>query len=127
MRNELLTVIDEYDRVIDIRPRHIIHASGLRHRAVHILVFNDCGQLFLQKRSMNKDLYGGLWDTSVAGHVDAGEDYESCAIREVKEELGIDVANNIEPLFKLPAAIDTGMEFIQVYRCLHNGPFTLGD
>ncbi|MDD5580626.1 MAG: NUDIX domain-containing protein [Methylobacter sp.] len=124
MHNELLNVVDEYDRVIDIRPRHVIHASGLRHRAVHILVFNDLGQLFLQKRSMKKDLHGGLWDTSAAGHVDAGENYESCAIREAKEELGIDVAN-IEPLFKLPATRAIGMEFIQVYRCLHNGPFTL--
>jgi 8-oxo-dGTP pyrophosphatase MutT (NUDIX family) len=48
---------------------------------------------------MNKDLTWRTWNTSAAGHVDAGEDYESCAIREVKEELGIDVANNIEPLF----------------------------
>ncbi|MGZ8193407.1 MAG: NUDIX hydrolase [Methylobacter sp.] len=125
MHNELLNVVDEYDCVIDIRPRHIIHASGLRHRAVHILVFNDNGKLFLQKRSMHKDQHAGLWDTSAAGHVDAGEEYENCAIREVKEELGIDVANNIEPLFKLPATRSVGMEFIQVYRCLHNGPFIL--
>ncbi|MGZ8224940.1 MAG: hypothetical protein ACXW0H_08660 [Methylobacter sp.] len=60
MHNELLNVVDEYDCVIDIRPRHIIHASGLRHRAVHILVFNDNGKLFLQKRSMHKDLHAGL-------------------------------------------------------------------
>jgi isopentenyldiphosphate isomerase len=125
MPNELLNVVDEYDCVIDSRPRHIIHASGLRHRAVHILVFNDQGQLFLQKRSMNKDLHARLWDNSSAGHVDAGEEYENCAIREVKEELGIDVANNIEPLFKLPATRSVGMEFIQVYRCLHNGHFIL--
>ena len=89
MNTELLSVVDENDCIIDTCPRHIIHATGLRHRAVHILVFNEQGQLFLQKRSMKKDLNGGLWDTSAAGHVDAGEDYDVSAVREIEEELGI--------------------------------------
>ena len=63
MNNELLSVVDENDRVIDTRPRYEIHAKGLRHRAVHILVFNQQDVLFLQKRSMKKDLNKGLWDT----------------------------------------------------------------
>ncbi|WP_333876294.1 NUDIX hydrolase [Methylobacter sp.] len=125
MNNELLSVVDENDRVIDTCARHIIHAAGLRHRAVHILVFNEQGQLFLQKRSMKKDLNGGLWDTSAAGHVDAGEDYDVSAVREIEEELGISAAHILEPLFKLPATAATGMEFTQVYRCIHNGPFNL--
>jgi len=124
MNTELLSVVDENDSIIDTCARHVIHATGLRHRAVHILVFNDLGQLFLQKRSMKKDLNGGLWDTSAAGHVDAGEDYDISAIREIEEELGIGEAA-LEPLFKLPATAAIGMEFIQVYRCRHNGPFNL--
>lgn len=125
MNHELLAVVDENDCVIDTCPRHIIHATGLRHRAVHILVFNGEGRLFLQKRSMNKDLNAGLWDTSAAGHVDAGEDYGSCALREAQEELGIDAGATLEPLFKLTATEALGMEFIQVYRCTHDGPFVL--
>ncbi|MGZ4997854.1 MAG: NUDIX hydrolase, partial [Methylobacter sp.] len=74
---------------------------------------------------MKKDLNGGLWDTSAAGHVDAGEDYDIGAVREIEEELGISAAHTLEPLFKLPAAAAIGMEFIQVYRCIHNGPFNL--
>jgi isopentenyldiphosphate isomerase len=124
MNTELLSVVDENDCIIDTCPRHIIHATGIRHRAVHILVFNELGLLFLQKRSMKKDLNGGLWDTSAAGHVDAGEDYDISAIREVEEELGIS-AHMLEPLFKLLATADIGMEFVQVYRCIHNGPFSL--
>jgi len=124
MNNELLSVVDENDCVIDTCARNIIHATGLRHRAVHILVFNEQGLLFLQKRSMKKDLNGGLWDTSAAGHVDAGEDYNASAIREIEEELGI-TESVLEPLFKLPAMEATGMEFTQVYRCIHNGPFNL--
>ncbi len=125
MNNELLHVVDENDCVIDTCARHIIHASGLRHRAVHILVFDDLGRLFLQKRSMRKDLNAGLWDTSAAGHVDAAEDYDNCAIREVEEELGIAEEKILEPLFKLQPTLETGMEFIQVYRLTHNGPFNL--
>jgi isopentenyldiphosphate isomerase len=125
MNNELLSVVDENDCIIDTCARNIIHATGLRHRAVHILVFNEQGQLFLQKRSMKKDMNGGLWDTSAAGHVDAGEDYDASAGREIEEELGISGALTLELLFKLPATDATGMEFTQVYRCLHNGPFNL--
>jgi isopentenyldiphosphate isomerase len=125
MNTELLSVVDENDCIIDTCARHIIHATGLRHRAVHVLVFSEQGQLFLQKRSMKKDMNGGLWDTSAAGHVDAGEDYDVSAGREIEEELGISGAHTLEPLFKLPATTATGMEFTQVYRCIHNGPFTL--
>lgn len=123
MYTELLSVVDQDDCIIDQQPRNLIHANRLRHRAVHILVFNRQGQLFLQKRSMQKDLNAGLWDTSAAGHVDAGEDYNFSANREIKEELG--VTASLVPLFKLSATPELGMEFIQVYRCTHDGPFIL--
>lgn len=121
MYHELLAVVDEHDQIIEHRPRHEIHAQGLRHRAVHILVFNDNDQLLLQKRSMRKDLNKGLWDTSAAGHVDRGENYDDCAPRELQEELNITAP--LSSLFKLEPTPALGMEFIQVYRCRHNGPF----
>ncbi|MCQ8105725.1 NUDIX domain-containing protein [Methylomonas sp. SURF-2] len=122
MPNEPLAVVDELDRIIAYRPRREIHALSLRHRAVHILVFNRDGQLLLQKRSRNKDLNQGLWDSSAAGHVDQGEDYADCAPRELREELGIDAA--LTDLFKLEACPELGMEFIRVYQCRHDGPFS---
>ena len=123
MHNEFLAVVDEHDQIIDRRPRSEIHALALRHRAVHILVFNSAGQLLLQKRSMKKDLNKGLWDSSAAGHVDDGETYAVCAPRELQEELG--VTADLTALFKLEPSPELGMEFIQVYRCQHNGPFQL--
>ena len=125
MNTELLSIVDENDHVIKTLSRDEIHASGLRHRAVHILVFNQQGELFLQKRSMKKDLNKGLWDTSAAGHVDVREGYTASAIRETEEELGITIENTLQALFKLSPTKDTGMEFIQVYQCVHNGPFVL--
>jgi isopentenyl-diphosphate delta-isomerase type 1 len=122
---ELLDVVDDKDQVIAIKTRGEIHAKGLMHRAVHILVFNDEQQLFIQKRSMTKDECPGLWDTSAAGHVDSGEDYVSCAIRELAEELGIQVNAPLQYLFQLSPELATGMEHAAVYRYNDNGPFKL--
>ncbi len=125
MNNELLSVVDKNDQVIKQLPRDEIHRNKLMHRAVHILVFNNDNHLFLQKRSMKKDLNKGLWDTSAAGHVDAGEHYLESAIREAREELGINLQQTLVPVFKLSPTPQLGMEFIQVYQARHNGPFRL--
>ena len=122
---ELLDVVDENDRVTGVKTRGEIHALGLMHRAVHILVFNNKGELLVQKRSMSKDNNPGLWDSSAAGHVDSGEDYYDCAIRELEEELGLTVTTPLEYLFRLPASPITDMEHCRVYRCMDDGPFEL--
>ena len=122
---ELLDVVDADDRITGVATRGEIHRLGLMHRAVHILVFHTRGDLFLQKRSLNKDNNPGLWDSSAAGHVDSGEDYLVCARRELHEELGIEDTLVLECLFKLPPSPLTGMEHCRVYQCTHTGPFVL--
>lgn len=117
---ELLSEVDAFDVVMGPRSRGDLHRLGLRHRAVHILVFNPAGEVFLQRRSDTKDINPGLWDTSAAGHVDHGESYDACARRELAEELGI-VGCDLAFLIKLPASAITGWEFIQVYRVVHEG------
>ena len=67
----------------------------------------------------------GLWDTSAAGHVDSGEDYASCAIRELFEELGIIVKSSLECLFKFKPEMPNGMEHVTVYSYVDEGPFVL--
>jgi isopentenyl-diphosphate delta-isomerase type 1 len=125
MEDELLNEVDENDAVIGPRTRGELHRLGLRHRAVHILVFNAQGDLFLQKRSANKDINPNLWDTSAAGHVDRGESYDEAARRELMEELGIDGTLTLRAIFKLPSSPETGWEFIQVYTMTHDGPLQL--
>ena len=120
---ERFAVVDAEDRVIGGAPREEVHANNLLHRAVHILIFDSAGNLFLQKRSHLKDRHPDVWDSSAAGHVDAGEDYDAAANRELQEELG--VSAKLERVFKLPASARTGHEFIWVYRGIHNGPFKL--
>jgi isopentenyl-diphosphate delta-isomerase type 1 len=116
MDDELLYQVDELDRVIGPRPRGELHRLRLRHRAVHILVFNEREELLLQKRSLSKDINPGLWDTSAAGHVDYGESYDDCARRELEEELGLANPAGFRFLFKLEATAATGWEFVQAYQ-----------
>ena len=87
---ELLEVVNEHGEVLRTLPRSVIHGNpSLMHRVVHVLVFNGRGELLLQKRSMNKDVAPGKWDTSVGGHVNAGETIHEALRREMEEELGI--------------------------------------
>ncbi len=122
---ELLDVVDENDVIVGVETRGNIHARGLMHRSVHIMLFNSTGEVFLQKRSMSKDEMPGYWDSSAAGHVDSGETYLACARREIEEELGIRADDEFEELFKLPASAVTGYEHAMVYRYLHDGPLRL--
>jgi isopentenyldiphosphate isomerase len=122
---ELICQVDANDHLIGPCLRGDAHRLGLRHRAVHILVFNSQGELFLQKRSSTKDVNPGLWDTSAAGHVDFGESYEESARRELAEELGIESAEPLTPLFKLEASADTGFEFVYVYQLTYDGELRL--
>jgi len=122
-REERFPVVDETDRVLRSASRAEVHGNNLRHRAVHILIFNAAGEVYLQRRSRFKDRHPLLWDSSAAGHVSAGERYDGAARREVKEELGIDVP--LEKVTKLPASQHTDQEFIWLYRGRYDGDFKL--
>src|SRR5262245_26351168 len=122
MSEEVFDVVNDRDEVIGQAPRSEIHRLGLKHRAVHVLVFNAKGELFLQKRSLAKDCFPGTWDSSASGHLDHGETYDACAIRELREEIGIELQEIPMRLFKIDACPETGQEFVWVYRCEAEGP-----
>jgi len=125
MHEEIFDIVNQRDEVIGRLPRRLVHADGHKHRAVHVLVFNSRGQIFLQKRSMTKDTFAGAWDSSASGHVDCGEDYDACALRELREELGLILPAAPRRLFKITACAQTQQEFVWVYRCQSDGPFVL--
>lgn len=125
MSEEIFEIVNERDEVIGRAPRSEVHRRQLSHRAVHVLVFNSRGQLFLQKRSLQKDCFPGKWDSSASGHLEGGESYDACAARELREELGVGLAAPPERVFKVNACLETGHEFVWVYRCRHEGPFAL--
>ena len=125
MSEEIFDVVNDRDEVIGRETRGEVHRAGLKHRAVHVFVFNSRGEVFLQKRSMTKDSSPGLWDSSASGHLDCGEDYDACALRELREEIGLDLGACPQRLFKTGACSDTGQEFVWLYQCQSQGPFTL--
>ena len=124
MSEEMFDIVNERDEVVGQNTRREVHARGLLHRAVHVLVFNSRGEVFLQKRSMKKDRQPGVWDSSSSGHVDSGENYDETAVRELHEELGLKV-NEPQKLFKIDACAETDAEFVWIYRCESGGPFQL--
>jgi 16S rRNA (adenine1518-N6/adenine1519-N6)-dimethyltransferase len=112
---EPLDVVDQHNRVIFVAARGEVHRLGLRHRAVHVLIEDAAGRLYLQQRALHKDCEPGRWDTSAAGHLDRGEEYFPAARRELAEELALDDVE-LELVGELPAAEETGQEFVQVFR-----------
>jgi isopentenyl-diphosphate Delta-isomerase len=125
MKEEIFDVCNERDEVIGQNTRAEVHRLGLKHRAIHVLVFNSRGDVFLQKRSMTKDTFPGAWDSSASGHLDSGEDYDACAVRELREELGITAERPLKRLFKLDACKETDQEHLWVYKYDCEGPFCL--
>jgi len=87
--DELVDVVDDQDRVTHQVTRSEIRRGNLRHRSVYILVFNSDGRLFIHQRTANKDVFPGYWDVTIGGVVQAGEEYNAAARRELQEELGI--------------------------------------
>ncbi len=125
--DEIYDIVNEHDQVVGQATRAEVHAKHLWHRAVHVLVFRGDGKVFLQKRSKWKDCSPQCWDSSSSGHVDSGEDYATAAVRELGEELGLVVSGPqvLQPLLRLAACIETGCEFVWVYRTESEGPFNL--
>ena len=100
----MISVVDKNDEVIATHLRGMPLGQGRFVMIAAVLLFNSAGNLILQKIAKHKK-WGGLWNYSAAGHVDAGEDYETAAKRELKEELGID-ADLEEEVAAFPVIID---------------------
>ncbi|MBL6989045.1 MAG: NUDIX domain-containing protein [Bacteriovoracaceae bacterium] len=90
-KDEIFELVDEEGNVVGQAPRADCHKNPeLLHRAIHVLIWTSDGELWLQRRSPNKDIQPNKWDTSVGGHFDLGETPEQAAKREMKEELNIE-------------------------------------
>lgn len=118
--SESFDVVDENDVVVRQETRGDVHANGWIHRAVHLFMFDKRGNLLLQKRSHLKDKHPGVWDSSAAGHLDAGECYRNAAERELEEELGFEEGKLVE-VCKIPPTEATGWEFITLFAGRYAG------
>lgn len=89
-----LEVIDINDNVIGLETRAKIHQDGLLHREIHIWFLTPKSEIIFQHRSKDKDTYADKLDATVGGHVEPNMSYEDTAIKECKEETGVDIDSN---------------------------------
>ncbi|MFC1511960.1 NUDIX domain-containing protein [Candidatus Latescibacterota bacterium] len=119
---ERFSVLDESGTVIGCASRDECHSGTfLLHGVVHLLAFNDSGELLLQKRSTTKDIQPGKWDTSVGGHINEGETVAEALAREMAEELGI-TGVSCQKLYTYIHESDIEREFVTTFRCVWNEP-----
>ena len=110
---EKFDVLNEFGEFTgEVATREECHKKGLWHRAVYAFIIDKNSNILLQKRSAKKKLWPNMWDVTVGGHVDAGEFGRQSLIREVKEELGIDIANDD---IKYIGSILFGVPFGDIY------------
>lgn len=93
-----LNIVDETGKVIGEETRVNIHKQGLLHREAHVWFYTPKGEIIFQHREKNKDTYPDLLDSTVGGHVEIGDDYESTALKEMEEETGLRATKD-QPVF----------------------------
>lgn len=94
MNSEYVDVLFENGQFSGERKeRRVVHATGEWHLSIHIWVIKG-DEVLLQKRASSKESFPGLYDASVAGHVDSGESVIDAAIREAKEELSVPISDS---------------------------------
>jgi isopentenyldiphosphate isomerase len=92
---ELLDIWDESGKPTgQVYEKSIAHQKGLFHPTVHVWFYTSAPSLLLQKRGSNKETFPNLWDVSVAGHVSSGESILDGALREIKEEIGLQLKSD---------------------------------
>ena len=117
---EMVPIVEPNGNVIGRATRQYVHGgSKLLHPVVHLHILNRMDEIYLQKRSMTKDLLPGYWDTAVGGHVSYGECIKEALIREAYEELHL---FDFNPYFieSYVFESDTERELVNVFACIGN-------
>jgi len=118
---EWLPLVDDQGKIIGKALRDEVHQNKqLLHPVVHLHVFNSKGEMYLQKRPLNKQVQPGKWDTSVGGHISLGETVEDALIRESKEEIGIE-GFKADLLFKYRWNSDIESELVFCFATRYDG------
>jgi isopentenyldiphosphate isomerase len=122
---ELVDVVDDDDRVVDVVTRAEMRSRRLRHRCVFIVVRRSDGRVLVHQRSPDKDIWPSAWDLAAGGVVHSGEGWDAAAARELEEEVG--VVAPLELLRAQPYADDDVCELARVYATTWDGPIAFND
>ena len=88
---EMLEIVDENDNILGLETREKVHKEGLLHHEIHVFFLTPKGEIIFQHRAKDKDTYPDKLDATVGGHVDPNMTYEETAVKECKEETGVDI------------------------------------
>jgi 8-oxo-dGTP pyrophosphatase MutT (NUDIX family) len=122
--DEIVVIVDAQNQVVGAAPRWEMRAKRLPHRSTYVLVFNSRGELYVQKRTMTKDVFPGYFDPAAGGVVLAGETYEQGAQRELEEEMGIR-QTPLRPLFDFYFEDEHTRVWGRVFSCVYDGEVVL--
>ena len=122
--DELVIIVDRANNITGSATRRRMRAERLPHRCSYILVFNSRGELWVQKRTIIKDIYPGYWDPAAGGVMQVGETYEESAAREAQEELGVQGVE-LRPLFDMWFEDDRSAVWGRAFTCVYDGPLAL--
>lgn len=123
--DEYIDIIDSIGKIINKKVlKSDAHKNGWLHASVHVWFYTDDYELLFQKRSENKIAFPNLWDISVAGHITSGESHINAAVREIKEEIGLEVKPNelrfigtyAEMVKHNPTFIDNEIHYIYISK-----------
>lgn len=124
-QTEYLDIVDEKDTIVTPHvPYEEVHALHARHRVVHVLLFNDAGEFLLQLRSKKKKAYPLYWTFSAGGHIRHGESSEKALVREVEEEIDLQVNPN-QFIFKGEGIYEDELRhhiYYHTYSLVYDGP-----
>ena len=122
--DEIVVIVDDHNNVVGAAPRRDMRAQRLPHRSTYILVFNSQGELYVQKRTMTKDIFPGYYDIAAGGVVLADESYDESAQRELYEEMGIRGVP-LTALFTFYYTDARTRVWGGVYKCVYDGELVL--
>lgn len=106
---EDVILVNEKDEAIGTMEKMEAHRKGALHRAFSIVLFNDNGELLLQKRAVEKYHSGGLWTNTCCSHPLPGEEMNEAAARKLMQEMGIRTPLTFSHKFIYSASLDNGL------------------
>ncbi len=122
---DLVDIVDEDDQVLRQATRAEMRRDGLRHRAVYVVVRTSADEVVVHRRADWKDVYPGAWDICFGGVLDAGEEWDDAAARELAEEAGI--AADLRPIGSGTWSDGHTAVVGRVYEAVHDGPYPCPD
>ncbi len=120
---EWFDLVTPEGKIMGKAPRSAVHGNpNLIHPVVHVHIINSRSEIFLQKRSKNKEIQPNKWDTAIGGHIVSGETVDHALRRESEEELGISFGK-FQPLFRYVMQNEIESELVHGFLLEDDGPF----